>query len=154
MRAVLQRVARASVSVDDQVVSSIGKGICVLVGISVDDNESDIDYMVRKLLTLRVFDEGGVMWKKSVQDMELELLCVSQFTLFAKTTKGSKPDFHSSMKTADANEMYKKFLDKLGAAYKPEKIKDGVFGAMMMVEILNDGPVTIELDSRKFTYTN
>ncbi|KAI8583055.1 hypothetical protein K450DRAFT_268583 [Umbelopsis ramanniana AG] len=154
MRAVLQRVARASVSVDEQVVSSIGKGICVLVGISVDDNESDIDYMVRKLLTLRVFDEGGVMWKKSVQDMDLELLCVSQFTLFAKTTKGSKPDFHSSMKTADANEMYKKFLDKLGAAYKPEKIKDGVFGAMMMVEILNDGPVTIELDSRKFAYTS
>ncbi|CAO3676608.1 unnamed protein product [Umbelopsis ramanniana] len=154
MRAVLQRVARASVSVDEQVVSSIGKGICVLVGISVDDNEFDIDYMVRKLLTLRVFDEGGVMWKKSVQDMDLELLCVSQFTLFAKTTKGSKPDFHSSMKTADANEMYKKFLDKLGAAYKPEKIKDGVFGAMMMVEILNDGPVTIELDSRKFVYTS
>ncbi|KAH8556567.1 D-tyrosyl-tRNA deacylase [Umbelopsis sp. PMI_123] len=154
MRAVLQRVARASVIVDEQVVSSIGKGICVLVGISVDDNESDIDYMVRKLLTLRVFDEGGAMWKKSVQDMDLELLCVSQFTLFAKTTKGSKPDFHSSMKTAEANEMYKKFLDKLGVAYKPEKIKDGVFGAMMMVDILNDGPVTIELDSRKFVYTS
>ncbi|GAB5587299.1 D-tyrosyl-tRNA(Tyr) deacylase [Umbelopsis nana] len=160
MRAVLQRVARASVSVDGQVVSAIGKGICVLVGIGVDDNESDIDYMVRKLLSLRVFDEGGVMWKKSVQDMDYELLCVSQFTLFAKTTKGSKPDFHSSMKTSEANEMYQKFLLKLGQAYSPEKIKgfeleklkDGVFGAMMMVDILNEGPVTIELDSRKFTY--
>ncbi|CAO3683418.1 unnamed protein product [Umbelopsis vinacea] len=153
MRAVLQRVARASVSVDGQVVSAVGKGICVLVGIGVDDNESDIDYMVRKLLSLRVFDEGGVMWKRSVQDMDYELLCVSQFTLFAKTTKGSKPDFHSSMKTAEANEMYTKFLVKLGKAYKPEKIKDGVFGAMMQVDIVNEGPVTIELDSRKFTYT-
>lgn len=152
MRAVLQRVARAGVSVDDKVVSSIGKGICVLVGIGVDDNEADIDYMVRKLLTLRVFEDGQVMWKKSVQDLDYELLCVSQFTLFAKTTKGSKPDFHASMKTAEANEMYTKFLHKLGKAYKPEKIKDGVFGAMMMVDIVNDGPVTIELDSRKFSY--
>ncbi|KAG2186309.1 hypothetical protein INT43_002747 [Umbelopsis isabellina] len=177
MRAVLQRVARASVSVDDKVVSSIGKGVCVLVGIGVDDNEADIDYMVRKLLTLRVFEDGQVMWKKNVQDLDYELLCVSQFTLFAKTTKGiykmnrqgylglfieevlmvefkpgSKPDFHASMKTAEANEMYTKFLQKLGKAYKPEKIKDGVFGAMMMVDIVNEGPVTIELDSRKFSY--
>ncbi|KAJ2962014.1 hypothetical protein NQZ79_g2715 [Umbelopsis isabellina] len=140
MRAVLQRVARAGVSVDDKVVSSIGKGVCVLVGIGVDDNEADIDYMVRKILTLRVFDDGQIMWKKSVQDLDFELLC------------GSKPDFHASMKTAEANEMYTKFLQKLGKAYKPEKIKDGVFGAMMMVDIVNDGPVTIELDSRKFSY--
>ncbi|CAM0135258.1 D-tyrosyl-tRNA(Tyr) deacylase [Umbelopsis sp. WA50703] len=152
MRAVLQRVASAGVSVDGKVVSSIGKGVCVLVGIGVDDNEADIAYMVRKILSLRVFDDGHVMWKKSVQDLDYELLCVSQFTLFAKTTKGSKPDFHASMKTAEANEMYSKFMQQLGKAYKPEKIKDGVFGAMMMVDIVNDGPVTIELDSRKFSY--
>ncbi|KAL1933809.1 hypothetical protein VTP01DRAFT_7899 [Rhizomucor pusillus] len=152
MRAVLQRVTRASVTVDDKVVSSIGKGVCVLVGIGTDDTEKDMDYIINKILNIRVFDQDGAMWKKGVKDLGLEVLCVSQFTLQGKTQKGNKPDFHMAMKTEDAKAMYTKFLEKMGKAYDPAKIKDGVFGAMMLVDIANDGPVTLQLDSRKFTY--
>ncbi|ORY97987.1 D-tyrosyl-tRNA deacylase [Syncephalastrum racemosum] len=152
MRAVLQRVARASVTVDNQVVGAIQKGVCVLIGIGTDDTEKDIDYIVNKILNIRVFDHEGVMWKKGVKELGLEVLCVSQFTLQGKTVKGNKPDFHNAMKTEQAKATYAQFLDKLGKAYDPSKIKDGVFGAMMMVDIANDGPVTLQLDSRKFTY--
>ncbi|KAI8143889.1 D-tyrosyl-tRNA deacylase [Fennellomyces sp. T-0311] len=153
MRAVLQRVARASVTVDQQVVGSIQKGVCVLVGIGTDDTEKDVDYIVNKILNIRVFDDDqGIMWKKGVKELGLEVLCVSQFTLQGKTVKGNKPDFHGAMKTEQAKAMYEKFLAKLGQAYDPSKIKDGVFGAMMLVDIANDGPVTLQLDSRKFSY--
>ncbi|KAG0167762.1 D-tyrosyl-tRNA(Tyr) deacylase [Apophysomyces sp. BC1034] len=140
--------------VDNQVVGSIQKGICVLLGIATDDTEKDVDYMVNKILNLRVFDEEstGAMWKKSTKDLGLEILCVSQFTLQGKTIKGNKPDFHAAMKTGPAKVMYEQFLQKLDQAYDPSKIQDGVFGAMMLVDIANDGPVTLELDSRKFTY--
>ncbi|KAL0089428.1 D-tyrosyl-tRNA deacylase [Phycomyces blakesleeanus] len=154
MRAVLQRVTRASVTVDHQVVGSIQKGICVLVGIATDDVEKDVDYMVNKILNVRVFDDQatGTMWKAGVKQAGLEILCVSQFTLQGQTTKGNKPDFHRAMKTGDAKSMYELFLGKLGKAYDPAKIQDGKFGEMMSVEIINDGPITLELDSRKFTY--
>ncbi|KAI9243716.1 D-tyrosyl-tRNA deacylase [Helicostylum pulchrum] len=153
MRAVLQRVTKASVTVDDKVVGSIGKGVCVLLGIGSDDTDKDVDYMVNKILNVRVFDDNGVMWKKGVKDAGLELLCVSQFTLQSVTTKGNKPDFHRAMKTEPAKSMYEEFLQKLGKTYDPLKIQDGEFGAMMIVDISNDGPVTLELDSRKFTYS-
>ncbi|CEG62884.1 Putative D-tyrosyl-tRNA(Tyr) deacylase [Rhizopus microsporus] len=152
MRAVIQRVTKASVTVDNRVVGSIQKGLCVLLGIATDDTEKDIDYMVNKILNIRVFDDNGVMWKKGVKDAGLELLCVSQFTLQANTVKGNKPDFHRAMKSEQAKTMYGQFLDKLGKAYDPAKIQDGEFGAMMSVDISNDGPVTLQLDSRKFTY--
>ncbi|OBZ90323.1 D-tyrosyl-tRNA(Tyr) deacylase 1 [Choanephora cucurbitarum] len=152
MRAVVQRVTRASVTVDNEIVGSIQKGVCVLLGIATDDTEKDVDYMVNKILNIRMFDDNGVMWKKGVKDAGLELLCVSQFTLQGTTTKGNKPDFHRAMKTEPAKAMYQQFLSKLGKAYDPTKIQDGVFGAMMLVDIVNDGPVTLELDSRKFTY--
>ncbi|KAI7899209.1 D-tyrosyl-tRNA deacylase [Cokeromyces recurvatus] len=152
MRAVIQRVTKASVTVDNKVISSIQKGLCVLLGIGTDDTEKDIDYMVNKILNIRVFNENDIMWKKGVKDAGLELLCVSQFTLQAQTIKGNKPDFHRAMKSESAKEMYALFLEKLGKAYDPSKIKDGEFGAMMLVDISNDGPVTLELDSRKFTY--
>ncbi|KAI9025879.1 D-tyrosyl-tRNA deacylase [Phycomyces nitens] len=154
MRAVLQRVTRASVTVDNQIVGSIQKGICVLVGIATDDVEKDVDYMVNKILNVRVFDDQatGAMWKAGAKQAGLEILCVSQFTLQGQTTKGNKPDFHRAMRTDDAKSMYELFLSKLGKAYDPAKIKDGKFGEMMSVEIINDGPVTLELDSRKFTY--
>ncbi|KAI9492873.1 D-tyrosyl-tRNA deacylase [Zychaea mexicana] len=155
MRAVLQRVARASVTVDQQVVSSIQKGVCVLVGVGTDDTDKDVDYIINKILNLRVFDdEQGTMWKKGVKELGLEVLCVSQFTLQGQTIKGNKPDFHRAMKTDQAKAMYEKFLTKMGQAYDPAKIKDGVFGAMMVVDIANDGPVTLQLDSRKFTYND
>ncbi|EIE87032.1 hypothetical protein G6F46_011174 [Rhizopus delemar] len=152
MKAVVQRVAKASVTVDNRVVGSIQKGLCILLGIGTDDTEKDVDYMVNKILNIRVFDDNGTMWKKGVKDSGLELLCVSQFTLQGSTVKGNKPDFHKAMKTESAKMMYQQFMDKLGKAYDPSKIQDGEFGAMMMVDISNDGPVTLQLDSRKFTY--
>ncbi|KAG0249522.1 D-tyrosyl-tRNA(Tyr) deacylase [Mortierella polycephala] len=172
MRAVLQRVVQASVEVNGQQISKIRQGLCVLIGLSVDDTSADLDYMVRKLLTVRVFDSNQSalpltevvttskdeiqdppkMWAKSVVDIGGEILCVSQFTLYGQVIKGSKPDFHLSMKSETSKQMYHDFLDRLKNAYKPERIKDGEFGAMMLVNIANDGPVTLELDSRKFEY--
>ncbi|KAK9718290.1 D-tyrosyl-tRNA(Tyr) deacylase [Basidiobolus ranarum] len=153
MRAVLQRVINASVWVDGKEVSSIGQGICVLIGIAVNDTQKDLEHMVKKILNVRVFnDEDDKPWTKSAKDLDLEILCVSQFTLYGKTTKGSKPDFHDSMKSDTSRAFYDEFLEKLGAAYKPSKIKNGIFGAQMVVNIANDGPVTLELDSRKFDY--
>ncbi|KAF9351162.1 autophagy protein 13 [Mortierella sp. AD094] len=144
-------------------ISKIKQGLCVLVGLSVDDTSADLDFMVRKLLSVRVFDsnqgvsEDGTsdspkMWSRSVVDIGGEILCVSQFTLYGQVVKGSKPDFHLSMKSDTSRQMYHEFLDRLKKAYKPDLIKDGEFGAMMLVNIANDGPVTLELDSRKFEY--
>ncbi|KAJ3290466.1 D-tyrosyl-tRNA(Tyr) deacylase [Borealophlyctis nickersoniae] len=139
-----------SLPVNGDVVGRINKGICVLVGIAVDDQEKDMDYMVRKLLGIRVFeDASNKMWAKSVKDLSLEILCVSQFTLYANSYKGNKPDFHLAMKTEQSKEFYERFLGKLRAAYDPSKIQDGVFGAMMKVDIVNEGPITLILDSRK-----
>ncbi|KAI1316259.1 D-tyrosyl-tRNA(Tyr) deacylase [Mortierella claussenii] len=178
MRAVLQRVLQASVEVNGQQISKIKQGLCVLVGLSVDDTSADIDFMVRKLLSVRVFDsnqnaagslpsvdsmigtqdgdiavsESPKMWAKSVVDIGGEILCVSQFTLYGQVIKGSKPDFHLSMKSETSKAMYHDFLDRLKKAYHADRIKDGEFGAMMLVNIANDGPVTLELDSRKFEY--
>ncbi|KAJ2648182.1 D-tyrosyl-tRNA(Tyr) deacylase [Coemansia sp. RSA 1287] len=133
MRAVLQRVTRASVTVGDRVVGSIGPGICVLVGISQDDTKDDMEYIARKVLGLRVFNKDLDMWKASVQDAQLEVLCVSQFTLYGKTTKGMKPDFHSAMKSDTSRQFFDDFVALLGP-------------------LVNDGPVTLQLDSRKFSY--
>ncbi|KAL7748654.1 D-tyrosyl-tRNA(Tyr) deacylase [Sorochytrium milnesiophthora] len=154
MRAVLQRVQHASVAVDNEIISSIGRGVCVLVGIGQEDDETDVDYMVRKITNLRVFEAGsegpdaGAMWKQSVVDIDGEVLCVSQFTLFGQTHKGNKPSFHQSRKADESRVLYESFMDKLRRSYKADKVKDGRFQAMMMVTIANDGPVTLQLDSR------
>ncbi|KAL1925058.1 uncharacterized protein VTP21DRAFT_4712 [Calcarisporiella thermophila] len=151
MRAVLQRVSEASVTVNGAQISRIGRGICVLLGISVDDTEKDIDYIVKKILNVRVFESGEGeerrMWQRSVKDLGLEIMCVSQFTLWGQTTKGNKPDFHLAMKSEQARAMYETFKKKLGEAYDPTKIKDGEFGAMMEVHIVNSGPVTLQISS-------
>ncbi|XP_073484070.1 D-aminoacyl-tRNA deacylase 1 isoform X1 [Aquarana catesbeiana] len=146
MRAIIQRVTQASVTVGEEQVSSIGRGICVLLGISVEDTQKDIDYMVRKILNLRIFaDDSGKHWSKSVMDKQYEVLCVSQFTLQC-VLKGNKPDYHMAMPSENAEPFYKDFLEQMRKAYKPELIKDGKFGAYMQVNIQNDGPVTIQLE--------
>jgi len=154
MRAVLQRVASASVTVDGAVVSEISKGLMVLVGIGTDDTVADIEVLTNKILQIRVFDDHvtGSMWKQSVKDIDGDVLCVSQFTLFANTQKGNKPDFHRAMGSEKSKEMYTLFLERMGKLYKVDKIKDGRFGAMMNVSLTNEGPVTLTLDSRKFEY--
>ncbi|KAA0713340.1 D-aminoacyl-tRNA deacylase 1 [Triplophysa tibetana] len=147
MKAIIQRVTKASVTVGEDQISSIGRGLCVLFGISVTDTQKDVDYMVRKILNLRVFeDENGRAWSHSVMGRELEVLCVSQFTLQC-ILKGNKPDFHSAMPAEQAQPFYNNILEQLRQAYKPELIKDGQFGAYMQVHIQNDGPVTIQLES-------
>ncbi|XP_055849387.1 D-aminoacyl-tRNA deacylase [Episyrphus balteatus] len=147
MKALIQRVTAAKVTVDEELVSAIGKGICVLVGFCKTDTEKDVDYITRKILSIRLFhDETGKRWKKSVKDENLEILCVSQFTLYGRLKK-NKPDFNLSMEGERANELYSTFLKKLGTQYDSNKIKDGRFGAYMQVHIQNDGPVTIEIES-------
>ncbi|XP_072030334.1 uncharacterized protein [Amphiura filiformis] len=150
MRAIVQRVTKASVTVGDELISSIGRGLCVLIGISRDDTPKERDYIARKILNLRVFDDdNGKRWNKSVKDKQLEILCVSQFTLYT-IMKGNKPDFHSAMGGEESEQFYNEFLDILRKDYDPAKIKDGKFGAYMQVHIQNDGPVTIQLDSPTF----
>lgn len=147
MKAIIQRVTKASVTVGEEQVSAIGRGLCVLLGISMDDTQKDAEYIVRKILNLRLFeDENGKMWTKSVMDKEFEILCVSQFTLQC-ILKGNKPDFHSAMPAELAQPFYNSILENMRSSYKPELIKDGQFGARMQVHIQNDGPVTIELAS-------
>ncbi|KAJ7766686.1 D-Tyr tRNAtyr deacylase-like domain-containing protein [Mycena metata] len=156
MRAVVQRVTSASVNVDGQVISQISRGLMVLVGIGRDDTESDVSTLTNKILTLRVFSDpadSDKMWKTSVKDINGDILCVSQFTLMAQTKKGSKPDFHNAMSTEPSRTLYETFLETMRRSYKPEKIQDGKFGAMMNVSLTNEGPVTFTLDSRRFEYT-
>ncbi|KAI3352649.1 hypothetical protein L3Q82_019293, partial [Scortum barcoo] len=134
-------------AVGEEQVSSIGRGLCVLLGISAEDTQRDADYIVRKILNLRLFDdENGRAWSKSVMDRDFEVLCVSQFTLQC-ILKGNKPDFHSAMPAELAQPFYNSILENMRSTYKPELIKDGKFGACMQVHIQNDGPVTIELTS-------
>ncbi|KAF5358233.1 hypothetical protein D9756_001255 [Leucocoprinus leucothites] len=135
MRAIIQRVSSASVTVDNEVISKISKGLMVLVGIGTDDTDADIATITNKILNLRVFNDSkndDKMWKASVKDIDGEILCVSQFTLLANTTKGNKPDFHRAMSTEPGKLMYSNFLEKLGQEYKPEKIQ-GVFRVLFKI---------------------
>ncbi|KAG8189123.1 hypothetical protein JTE90_028662 [Oedothorax gibbosus] len=147
MRACIQRCTKASVSVNGELISSIGRGICVLIGISKDDNKKDMDFMIRKLLNIRLFEDAeGKRWVHSVKEKQYEVLLVSQFTLYC-TLKGNKPDFRPAM-IADASEkFYSDFVAAMKREYSEEHIKDGKFGAYMQVSIENDGPVTINIES-------
>jgi D-aminoacyl-tRNA deacylase len=143
MKAVLQRVLSASVTVNEQVVSSIGKGVLVLAAVGPNDTRKDADSLAAKVLKMKLWpDEQGAMWKKSVQDIEGEVLCVSQFTLYASTKKGNKPDFHGAAKGDFAKDLYDYFLSRVQSSYQPARVKDGVFQAMMQVALVNDGPVS------------
>lgn len=162
MRVVIQKVKRASVTVENQVISSIGRGLMVLVGILTKDTSEDVTKLVKKLSNLRVFEdqnaenEGcwtGKPWSSSLlMNKELKVLSVSQFTLYGTIKKGTKPDFHKSAKGSQAIELYNEFLTKLRIELgDEERVKDGQFGAMMDVDIVNDGPVTILWDTNDGT---
>ena len=145
MRLVIQRVKEGSVSVDNKIVNEIKKGYVILVGINIEDNETDIDYLVRKTLNLRIFDDENGVMNKSIVDINGEILSISQFTLQATTKEGNRPSYVNAMKGPDAIKLYEEFNRKLN-----EQIKTlpGVFGADMIVNIVNDGPVTIIIDSK------
>lgn len=160
MKVVIQRVKSASVTVDGAVVSAIGKGLSLLVGITQDDTLEDVSKLAGKVLKLRLFEDTeqvagtstewvGKPWMKSVCDINGEILSVSQFTLYATIKKGTKPDFHKAQKGHLANELYESFLLELRKGLGDDKVKDGVFGAMMDVGIVNDGPVTIVYDTKE-----
>mgnify|MGYP003333956861 FL=1 len=147
MRVVIQRVAHAKVSVDQKIVGAIGNGLLVLVGIEDADNEEDVEWMVGKIVNIRIFnDQNGVM-NLSVLDVGGGILAVSQFTLHASTKKGNRPSYIRASKPDHAVPIYELFKQKLSIALgKP--IEAGIFGADMKVELLNDGPVTITMDTK------
>jgi len=145
MRVVVQKCLESSVKVDGKLISSINKGLMVLVGFTHTDTEKEIDYLVNKVINLRVFeDENGVM-NKSVLDEKGEILCISQFTLYGDASKGNRPSYINAMNGENAVKLYDLFCEKLN-----EKIitKKGVFGADMKVSLINDGPTTIIIDSK------
>ncbi|KAJ2903037.1 putative d-tyrosyl-trna deacylase protein [Zalerion maritima] len=148
MKAILQRVLSASVTVDKEVVSSIGKGVLVFAAVAPGDTEKEADSLAAKVLKMKLWDddEGG-RWKRNVQNIGGEVLCVSQFTLLASTKKGNKPDFHGAMGGDNAKRLYQYFVEKIEQGYTTERVKDGVFQAMMEVALVNDGPVTLELQA-------
>lgn len=148
MRAVVQRVASASVEVEGRIVSEIGPGLLVLVGIHDSDTDADADYICRKVLNMRLFpnEKTGRAWDHSVMQKNCGVLLVSQFTLYG-TLKGNKPDFHVAMPPQRAKPFYESLVEKFRKSYNPDLIKDGIFGAMMKVNLVNDGPVTLQLDS-------
>ena len=146
MKAVIQRVIKSSVRIDGKIHSSIGNGLLVLVGVEDSDTQKDIDYLVRKIANLRIFgDEAGVM-NLSVKDIDGEILAVSQFTLMADTRKGNRPSYIRASKPDFAVPMYEKFCQNLSKELGKE-VKTGVFAADMKVELVNDGPVTIVMDT-------
>ncbi|KAJ4818236.1 D-tyrosyl-tRNA(Tyr) deacylase [Rhynchospora pubera] len=144
----VQRVLSASVEVEGRIVSQIGPGLLVLVGIHEADADSDADYICRKVLNMRLFpnEETGKAWDQSVVQRDYEVLLVSQFTLYG-VLKGNKPDFHVAMPPQIAKPFYASLVEKLQKAYSSDAVKDGIFGAMMKVNLVNDGPVTMQLDS-------
>jgi len=146
MKAVIQRVSKASVTVDGELISSIGKGYLILLGVMDDDNEADAEVLARKTSTLRVFEDEDGKMNLDIQNVDGEILAVSQFTLCADLKKGNRPSFGHSAHPDKANELYEYFCDKL-IENGVKSVKKGVFGADMKVELLNDGPVTILYDS-------
>ena len=147
MRLVVQKVKSASVTVENVCVSKIGPGILALVGLHQDDAPADLEYCCRKLLGCKLWDNESGPWRHSVMQKGMEVLLVSQFTLYGKVGKGNKPDYKLSMKSDPAREMYQSFLDLVRAQYEADMVQDGVFGAMMDVELVNDGPVTLIIES-------
>lgn len=146
MRIVVQRVSKASVSIAGNLYSEINYGFLVLIGICDDDRYDDIEWLTQKIINLRVFgDELGKM-NRSIQDINGEILIVSQFTLFASVKKGNRPSFVASARPEIAIPLYEKFIDEL--KQYDIKIQTGVFGANMQIELVNDGPVTIIIDSK------
>lgn len=147
MRVVIQRVSHASVTIDGIVKSKIGKGFLLLLGIEESDGEEDIDWLVKKVINLRVFDDENGVMNKSIMEKEGEFLVISQFTLFASYKKGNRPSWFRAAKHDISIPLYNEFCKKL-ALESQLNVKTGEFGADMKVELLNDGPVTICMDTK------
>lgn len=147
MRAVIQRVSEASVTIDGQVKSAINKGLLVLLGVRADDTDEDIDWLVKKIAALRIFDDDEGVMNRSVMDVNGEIMVVSQFTLLASTKKGNRPSYIHAAPHSIAIPCYKRFCERMRAAIGKD-VATGEFGADMKVKLLNDGPVTIIMDTK------
>jgi D-tyrosyl-tRNA(Tyr) deacylase len=148
MRVVIQRVSKASVSIDGKLVSSIGGGALVLVGIEEADNETDVEWLSAKITQLRIFDDANGVMNLSALDTDGEIMVVSQFTLHAKTKKGARPSYIRAARPEKAIPLYDLFVKRLSELNK-KPVATGEFGAMMKVELINDGPVTIIIDTKE-----
>ena len=147
MRAVIQRVERAQVTVDDTVVGNIGQGLTVLLGVGSDDTGDDVAYLKKKLLQLRIFPDREGKMNLSIREVKGEILLVSQFTLYGDCRKGARPSYSGSAPAAMAEALYRELIDSLSIEGVP--VQSGRFRAMMKVSLVNDGPVTLILDSKK-----
>ncbi|KAI9735829.1 MAG: D-tyrosyl-tRNA(Tyr) deacylase [Cirrosporium novae-zelandiae] len=148
MKAIVQRVVSASVTVDKELISTIGKGLLVFAAVAPEDTTKEVESMASKVLNLKIWpDESGAGWKKNVREIDGEVLCVSQFTLLANTKKGNKPDFHGAAPPNRARDLYNQFFAKVQEKYSEDKVKNGVFQAMMQVGSVNDGPVGVDYHS-------
>ena len=147
MRTVIQRVQSASVTIDGEIKSAIGKGLLIFLGIEDKDSEADIEWLVKKIVNLRIFDDENGVMNHSIIDIDGEALVVSQFTLHASTKKGNRPSYIKASKPEKAIPLYNEFCDEMSLALG-KAIGTGRFGADMKVGILNDGPVTILIDSQ------
>lgn len=147
MRAVVQRVTEAKVQVADELVGEIGRGLVVLLGVARDDSIEDGDYLVEKIVNLRIFDDEAGKMNLSLLDVEGALLVVSQFTLFGDVRRGRRPSYTDAAEPDKANQLYEHFVHRAKA--RQIKVQTGIFQAMMRVSLTNDGPVTILIDSKK-----
>ena len=145
LKILIQRVKQASVTVDEMITGQIARGLLVFLGVHEDDTEANIDYLIRKLVNLRIFEDENGKMNLSVQDVKGSILVVSQFTLYADCRRGNRPDFIQAAKPEKANALYTLFVDKLKSIGIPTET--GVFGAYMQVNIVNDGPVTIQIEN-------
>lgn len=146
MRVVVQKVLSSSVSIDGEVYNSIGNGLMVLVGFTQDDSSLDIDYIVKKVVNLRIFEDENNVMNKSVLDVGGNILSISQFTLYGDARKGNRPSYIKALNGELATKLYDEFNDKLN---KLVPTKTGIFGADMKVSLINDGPTTIIIDSKE-----
>lgn len=147
MRCVIQRVSSASVSIQEEVKGVIEHGLLLLVGFENEDNETDIDWLINKLINLRIFSDDEGKMNLNIKDVNGDFLVISQFTLFARTKKGNRPSYIHSAKPDVAIPLYQQFIEKLTAVHEG-RVATGEFGADMQVALVNDGPVTITIDTK------
>ena len=150
MRVVIQRVTGAKVTIDETIAGQIGPGLLILLGVGTDDTKEDVDWLVKKIAALRIFDDENGVMNRSVMDVNGEILVVSQFTLMASTKKGNRPSWIHAAPHELAIPLYETFCEEMGQAVR-KKVATGQFGANMQVSLTNDGPVTIIMDTKNKT---
>lgn len=150
MRVVIQRVSEAHVKVDDKITGAINRGLVVLVGFTEGDNEDDINYIVKKIKFIRLFDDNDGIMNIDINNIDGSILSISQFTLYADASKGRRPSYSKAMKYEEAEKLYDHFNDTL--TREGLKVEKGTFGGNMRVSLVNDGPVTIIIDSKEGNY--